>query len=180
MDNSRYPTHVFWSDEDEGFIALCSDLPGCSAFGETQEEALAELQDAIASWKTAKAAAGGSIPAPSVPPAALQHSGKLLVRMPKTLHQRLAGLAEAESVSLNLYVVSLLSSTLEPQKLRSANASIDTQQFYLATSIFQQKIERGDTFRPIVACQESQMKLRSTDGPYATVGGSKRRQVQHG
>ncbi len=50
IDTSRYPARVFWSDEDEGFIAEAIDLPGCSAFGETQSEAIIELQNAIKAW----------------------------------------------------------------------------------------------------------------------------------
>ena len=38
-DTSRYPAYIFWSVEDEGFIAIAPDLPGCSAFGGTQAEA---------------------------------------------------------------------------------------------------------------------------------------------
>jgi len=30
---TKYPIEVFWSDEDEGFIAVVPDLPGCSAWG---------------------------------------------------------------------------------------------------------------------------------------------------
>jgi predicted RNase H-like HicB family nuclease len=47
IDPTRYPANIFWSDEDEGFIAVAPDLPGCSAFGQTQEQAMAQLQDAI-------------------------------------------------------------------------------------------------------------------------------------
>ncbi|MDZ4791671.1 MAG: type II toxin-antitoxin system HicB family antitoxin [Hyphomicrobiales bacterium] len=61
----RYPVQVFWSDEDEGFIAIVPDLPGCSAFGETQHDALTEAQDAIAAWVEAMTAAGNPVPAPS-------------------------------------------------------------------------------------------------------------------
>ena len=32
MDTPHYPSEVFWSDENEGFIALAPDLPCCSAF----------------------------------------------------------------------------------------------------------------------------------------------------
>lgn len=46
----EFAASVFWSEEDHGFIAVATDLPGCSAFGETQPEALAELQDAITAW----------------------------------------------------------------------------------------------------------------------------------
>ena len=66
----RYPNRVFWSDEDEGFIAVVDDFPGCSAFGETKQEALKELYDAIVAWMRAARAAGNPIPLPSVPAAA--------------------------------------------------------------------------------------------------------------
>jgi predicted RNase H-like HicB family nuclease len=39
--------HIFWSDEDEGYIAVCKEVPGLSAFGETREQALEEEQVAI-------------------------------------------------------------------------------------------------------------------------------------
>jgi antitoxin HicB len=61
----HYPANVFWSDEDEGFIALAPDLPGCSAFGDTQAEALLELQDAIAAWVQAAAVDGRPVPQPA-------------------------------------------------------------------------------------------------------------------
>ena len=46
----KYPVVIFWSDEDEGYIAVAPDLKGCSAFGETPEKALAELQIAQSLW----------------------------------------------------------------------------------------------------------------------------------
>jgi predicted RNase H-like HicB family nuclease len=105
-DLSRYPTRIFWSDEDEGFIAEATDLPGCSALGETQEQALAELEDAKGAWIEAAQAAGNPIPTPSRPAEA---SGKMLLRMPKSLHARLTHSAAKEQVSINQYVVSVLS-----------------------------------------------------------------------
>jgi len=108
MDASRYPAQVFWSDEDEGFIALAPDLTGCSAWGETQEEALVELQNAIAAWVDAARKAGNTIPAPSSPASDSQYSGKLLVRMPSALHAELVRGAKREGVSLNHYAVFLL------------------------------------------------------------------------
>jgi antitoxin HicB len=70
-DTSRYPAYIFWSVEDEGFIALAPDLPGCSAFGVTQAEALRELQGAITAWRKAAAKADHPIPPPSNPAAVL-------------------------------------------------------------------------------------------------------------
>ncbi len=43
----KYALQIFWSDEDEGFIVLCREFPGLSAFGETRVEALREAQIAL-------------------------------------------------------------------------------------------------------------------------------------
>jgi predicted RNase H-like HicB family nuclease len=107
-DFGRYPAQVFWSEEDEGYIAIATDLPGCSSFGATQQEALAELQDAIAAWIEAAQGAGNPVPAPSDLAKASEYSGRLLVRMPRDLHAHLARLAKYETVSLNQCVVYLL------------------------------------------------------------------------
>lgn len=109
-DTHRYSVQVFWSDDDEGFIAIAPDLPGCSAFGETQGEALSQLQQAIAAWIEATRAAGNPVPEPSRPVVDFQHSGKVLLRMPRTLHTQLSQRAKAENVSLNHYIVFLLTS----------------------------------------------------------------------
>ncbi len=44
---NRYAIQIFWSEEDESFIAICHEFPGLSAFGETREEALHEAQIAL-------------------------------------------------------------------------------------------------------------------------------------
>jgi antitoxin HicB len=56
---------VFGSDEDQGFIAVVPDLPGCSAFGATREEAVHEIKDAVAAWIDACKAADEPVPEPS-------------------------------------------------------------------------------------------------------------------
>jgi len=51
----KYAIEIFYSNEDEGYIALVPELPGCSAFGKTQEKALAEIKIAMELWlETAK------------------------------------------------------------------------------------------------------------------------------
>ena len=45
--NNKYGLQIFWSEEDEGYIAVCQEFPGLSAFGETREEALREVQIAL-------------------------------------------------------------------------------------------------------------------------------------
>ena len=59
-----YAIEIFYSEEDEGFIAVVPELTGCSAFGKTEEKALQEVKIAMKLWlKTAKEI-GRSIPVP--------------------------------------------------------------------------------------------------------------------
>jgi predicted RNase H-like HicB family nuclease len=60
--------NIFYSDDDEGYIADIPDLKACSAFGETPEEALQELEIAKAAWLEAARAAGRPIPSPRYRP----------------------------------------------------------------------------------------------------------------
>lgn len=93
-------------EEDvEGFVAEVDELPGCLSQGATAEEAIRNLRDAMAGWISVALEEGRPIP---MPRAARSHSGRFLVRMPRTLHATLAHQAEQEGVSLNQYVVSLL------------------------------------------------------------------------
>ncbi len=61
----KYAIEIFFSDEDEGFIAVVPELPGCSAFGETEEEALSEVKVAIGLWLETARQEGREIPEPS-------------------------------------------------------------------------------------------------------------------
>jgi predicted RNase H-like HicB family nuclease len=109
-DPSRYPVEVFYSDADEGYIAIARDLPGCSAFGKTQAEAIAEIHGAIRAWQRAAIEAGNPVPWPSQPAEEVSlPSGKILLRLPRTLHGTLIECAKNEGVSLNQYLVYLLS-----------------------------------------------------------------------
>jgi antitoxin HicB len=107
--NHHYPLDIFWSEEDRGFIAEARDLPGCSAWGSTEEEAAREARDAIASWIQAAKATRRKVPSPTVATPVENYSGKFIVRVPKNLHARLARDARKEGVSLNQYVLSRLS-----------------------------------------------------------------------
>ena len=107
---THYPIEIFWSAEDRGFIAEVADLPGCNAFGASENEALAEAQDAIKSWLQAAKAAKRAIPKPSSLERIESYSGKFVVRVPRSLHARLARRAKAEGVSLNQYIAHRLSS----------------------------------------------------------------------
>jgi len=105
---TKYPIEVFWSDEDEGYIAVVPDLPGCNACGETEADAIREAHDAIAAWIKAARKMKRPIPKPSQPADELAYSGKFLMRVPKRLHAEMVRAAKAQGVSLNQYVLYLL------------------------------------------------------------------------
>jgi predicted RNase H-like HicB family nuclease len=63
-----YHINIFFSGEDGGYIADIPDLEACSAFGRTQEEALAELMIAKEAWLDAARQAGRPIPPPRYRP----------------------------------------------------------------------------------------------------------------
>jgi predicted RNase H-like HicB family nuclease len=67
-----YHINIFYSDEDEGYIADIPDLEACSAFGETPEQALKEVEIAKAAWLEAARSAGKTIPQPRYRPAIYQ------------------------------------------------------------------------------------------------------------
>ncbi len=60
----KYAIEIFYSDEDEGYIAVVPELPGCSAFGETEEAALKEEKVAIELWLEVAETEGREIPHP--------------------------------------------------------------------------------------------------------------------
>jgi antitoxin HicB len=97
---------VVSQDDDGVCIVEVPDLPGCVADGDTVEEAFRELSGAMEVWIASRLEAGVPIPEPQT---SHKYSGKFLVRVPKSLHQRLAEDASSDGSSLNQYVVALLS-----------------------------------------------------------------------
>ncbi len=63
-----YHINVFYSEEDEGYIADIPDLKHCSAFGKTPQDALSEVLKAKEAWLTVARAKKKTIPKPSYRP----------------------------------------------------------------------------------------------------------------
>ena len=61
---SRYAIEIFFSEEDEGYIAVVPELSGCTAFGESEEEALREVKTAMDLWTEVAKKEGRPIPSP--------------------------------------------------------------------------------------------------------------------
>jgi predicted RNase H-like HicB family nuclease len=60
-----YPFNVFWSVEDDSWVADVPDLAYCSALGDTPHEAVVEVEIAINAWIEAATSSGCAVPEPS-------------------------------------------------------------------------------------------------------------------
>lgn len=67
-----YHINIFYSEEDEGYIADIPDLEACSAFGNTPAEALEQLQIARTAWIEAARDEGKPVPEPRYKPVIYQ------------------------------------------------------------------------------------------------------------
>jgi predicted RNase H-like HicB family nuclease len=94
-----YPLELFWSEEDEGYIALVPDLPGCNAWGATEMEAIEQVHDAIEAWQTACKQAGEPVPEPSN---RLEETSVMAAS--KTVYIKIAKLAKQQGISITQYL----------------------------------------------------------------------------
>jgi predicted RNase H-like HicB family nuclease len=102
----RY-SRVLIPDEESGtYTAVILEFPGCIAQGDTPQEAYDHLEDAAKEWLDAALVLKQEIPSPSQ---SLSFGGKVLLRLPKSLHRQSALIAGKEGVSLNQFIVSALS-----------------------------------------------------------------------
>jgi len=101
----KYSMQLFWSDEDGEYVAVVPEFPYLSALAGTPGQAASELTAVIDTVLEVMAEKGDVPPEPQI---LSSFSGQLRVRLPRTLHQRLAGRAKMEDVSLNTLIVSLL------------------------------------------------------------------------
>jgi predicted RNase H-like HicB family nuclease len=60
----KYAIEIFYSEEDDGYIAVVPELAGCSAYGDNEEQALREIKTAIDLWISTAKNMGRDIPKP--------------------------------------------------------------------------------------------------------------------
>lgn len=103
-----YPVTLV-QDRDDEWVATIDALPGCNARGSTPDEAVERVAGAVAAALEAAEREGKEVPDPKK---TQSHSGRLLLRMPQSLHAELARAAEREHVSLNQFITDALSGSL--------------------------------------------------------------------
>ena len=119
--NLNYPVTLY-PEEEGGFTVEIVDLPGCLSQGETVEEAFKRIAEARELWIKSAYENGDPIPMPSTE---TTYSGKTVLRMPKSLHRKLAENAKREDVSLDQYIVMLLSQQSTSSELSTIQAKLD-------------------------------------------------------
>ena len=113
---------VLVPDSTGGFFAELLEFPGCFAEGETSSEAYEQLEKAAESWIEAALELGQEIPEPL---SSHDYSGKLALRLPKSLHKKATFFAQQDGVSLNQYIICAIA-----EKIGEARASTNVLATY--------------------------------------------------
>jgi antitoxin HicB len=99
----KYPVEL-QEDEEGGYFVTNPDLDGCTAEGETLQEAVENLANSRELWIETRLANGYSVPEPRRD----ERSGVISFRMAPSLHDQAARLAERKGISLNLLINTVL------------------------------------------------------------------------
>lgn len=122
-------------DKDSGtFTAMIFEFPGCIAQGNSPEDAYSKLEDVAKSWIEESLSQQQEIPLPAE---ATSYSGRILVRLPKSLHKRAAVVADKEGVSLNQFIVSTIAESVGAiNYAHRLNARVDQQIFHICANYY--------------------------------------------
>jgi antitoxin HicB len=105
-DMDHYSMQLIWSDEKGGYMATVPELPEISVLRETAEAAVAAVYEAVSAYLAEKETSRSLVSAPRCLEA---YSGQFRLRVPRVLHSALVQEAESEGISLNTYILYLLS-----------------------------------------------------------------------
>lgn len=106
---ARPYARVLVPDETGGYVAQVLELPGCISEGDTPDEAIENLDDAMRGWLQVALEDGGRIPEPLE---AGEYNGRILLRVSRSVHARCVRLAEADGVSLNQWLLEAIGERL--------------------------------------------------------------------
>ena len=102
-------TQIVVRDPEGTYSAQVLEFPGCFSGGATAEDAVRNLHEAMALWVESELEDGHSIPEPN---GATDYSGKVLLRLPISVHRAAALKAELEGTSLNQFLVAAVATYL--------------------------------------------------------------------
>jgi antitoxin HicB len=133
----KYKMIIEFHPNENAYFVKFPELPGCLAHGPTPEKALRKALAVKDEWLKIAYESGWIIPEPILP---IETSGRITLRTPKSLHARLSAASENEGVSLNTYIVYLLS---EQQGKKEYNESFKKliEEFRVLTISISEKAE---------------------------------------
>ena len=102
----NYKIEVMKDIDEGGYTLSCPELKGCFTCADTLQQGFEMIEDAKKSWFLACIENGLSIPEPS---SLKDYSGQFKLRIPKSLHKKLAEHSKQEGISMNQYCLYLLS-----------------------------------------------------------------------
>lgn len=128
----NYKMIFYYDPEDKIYIVQFPELPGCIAHGETAEEALKNAYAVKDEWLKSALKDKWIIPEPSLP---LETTGRITLRMPKSIHQRIIERAEEEDISQNQLILTYIAEGLERANLKNSVAEILQKQTEIVESL---------------------------------------------
>jgi len=139
---NKHAISIKWSDEDNGFIATIPGIQALSAFGSTREKSLSELNIAAEAYFESLKKAGRPFPDEEK---IIPYSGQTRLRMPKSLHAALSSGAKNEGISLNTYIITLLSERRIERELTNKVLKLETMLKIINFSILSNSQEKSNT-----------------------------------
>jgi len=108
-------SRILIPDPETGrYAAQLLEFPGCFSEGKTPQQAYKNLEQAAYNWLESAMKQSMEIPAPF---SADGYSGKVALRMPKSMHRQAMAIAKREGVSLNQFLVSAVASCVGAENL---------------------------------------------------------------
>lgn len=131
-------------DCEEYYKVWLPDLPGLTIFVDSKEEIEEELEDAKKAWFASRIKHNQKIPLPQFN---LSKSGRITLRVPKSLHAELEYKADEEGISLNQFLNHLIERGLEKDNV--TNKNIVNEFFYNQYLTFKQENNESFSIEPL-------------------------------
>jgi antitoxin HicB len=113
-------------EPEGGWFIRVKELPGCMSQGDTVEEAIEMISDAMEAWLSSELRAGAKIPEPREEE---EYSGKFLVRVPKSLHKKISEASEYDGVSLNQWIGTTLAEAVGERRSIMTDSKTEVESF---------------------------------------------------
>ena len=124
-------SRILIPDDDSGtFAAEILEFPGCIAQGDTPDQAYSNLEEAATGWVESALDLGQEIPDPFLNQG---FSGKIALRLPRSIHRQAALLAQRDNTSLNQFLLAAISERVGAASLYARMAEKFHQEITFAT-----------------------------------------------